>query len=190
MLNAYTSQKQFKSLSILRKYLSNKLDIKDMMIAYVMLVILIFGMTNAYAHPLFNSQTFKTAGYKIQIATDPEIPGEGDKTIIMLAVTRSDDRDLNEVMLALNVWQGEEEILSFGPELVKNGHINIEHVFKRPGQYIAEVSIYENDKIIDARFNIGVTKTYSMIFASLIIISVSSPIVLLLIVKYIIPKKR
>lgn len=174
----------------MQKYLFYNINISYVNGILIIIILLLLGIAQVNAHPLYNSQTFKTGGYKIQIATDPEIPGEGDKTIIMLAVTSTDDNDLKDIILSLKITQGQEEVLTFGPQLIKDGHVNIEHVFKRSGHYIAEVNIYENDKLIDARFNIGVTKVFSSIFTSLIIVSVLSPIALLFALKYFIPKKR
>ncbi|RMF30462.1 MAG: hypothetical protein D6752_04025 [Candidatus Nitrosothermus koennekii] len=146
-------------------------------------IMLIVMISNAYAHSLFNSETHRIAGYKIQIATDPEIPSEGENTKIMLAVTGSNDEDLGEVILGLRLMQGENVIFEFGPQLIQNGHVNIDYVFDKPGQYIAEVSIYENDRIIDTKFNIGVTRTVSMIFISMVIIGVFAPVGLILGIK-------
>lgn len=146
-------------------------------------LLLMLMINNAYAHSLFNSETHRIAGYKIQIATDPEIPSENEITKIMLAIAGSNDEDLGEIILSLKLMQGENVIFEFGPQLIQNGHLNIDYTFDKPGQYIAEVSIYENDRIIDTKFNIGVTRTVSMIFISLVLIGVFTPGVLILAIK-------
>ncbi len=151
-----------------------------MKVIYLIIVIILLNLTVVNGHVLFNSDTRVVGDYKIQIATDPEIPSEGENTKIMLAVTSSNDQDLYEVILSLRLLQGEKEVLKFGPTLVKNGHLNIEHKFDKPGQYIAIVNIYENNKVIEATFNLGVTRTLSMIFITLIIISIFAPIGLVL----------
>lgn len=152
--------------------------------AVLILSLLLLTLINeANAHSLFNSETRRIAGYKIQIATDPEIPSENQPSKIMLAIGGSNDEDLGEVILSLKLMQGENVIGEFGPQLVRNGHLNIDYVFPKPGQYIAEVNIYENDRIIDAKFNIGVTGTVYTIFISLIFIGVFTPVGLLLALK-------
>ena len=151
--------------------------------ALLVLIVLNIIIINAEAHSLFNSETNRIAGYKIQIATDPEIPSEGDNTKIMLAVTDRDGNELNEVILSLIILQGDRVELEYGPELVKNGHLAIDHRFSKPGIYIVEVSIYENDKIITTKFDIGVTRTLSMIFISLVIVGVFAPVGLIVAIK-------
>lgn len=152
--------------------------------AILAISLLLLAMINdAYAHSLFNSEIRRIGGYKIQIATDPEIPSENENTKIMLVVSGRNDEDLGEVILSLRLLQGENVIYEFGPQLIQDGHLNIDYEFEKPGQYIAEVNIYENDRIIDAKFNIGVTRTVSMIFISMIIIGVFTPVGLILAIK-------
>ncbi len=161
-----------------------------MKIYAILTIVLILAMINeAYAHSLFNSETHRIAGYKIQIATDPEIPSENENTKIMLAVTSSNDEDLGEVILSLRLMQGENVIFQFGPQLIQDGHVNIDYVFDKPGQYIAEVAIYENDRTIDTKFNLGVTRTVSMIFISMVLIGIFIPVGLILAIKLFKSKK-
>lgn len=52
---------------------------------------------------LFNSEEQKIGGYKIQITTDPEIPGPRNPSRVLVAITDYDGNDLIDVMVGLNI---------------------------------------------------------------------------------------
>ncbi len=149
----------------------------------VLLVLLLISVYEVNAHPLFNSETKRIAGYKIQIATNPEIPSENENTKIMVAVTGNNDEDIGEVILSLRLMQGENTVLLFGPKLIKGGHLTLDYTFKKPGEYIAIVNIHESQDTISVKFNISVTRLVSMIFITLVIIGMLTPVGLLLVLR-------
>lgn len=152
----------------------------------LLIVSILFNTVNVYAHSFFNADTRRIGEYKIQIFTIPEIPGEGESTKINLAVTNENSID-QDIVLSVKMFSEDEEVLNLPPHLIKGGHMVIDYIFDKPGQYILEVDIHEPNDVLKAKFNIGVTKEISMIFLALVILSILAPVGLVL---WIMLKKR
>jgi len=123
------------------------------------------------AHQLFNSEEEKIGGYRIQVATNPEIPGPGSPSRLLVAITDYDGNDLVDVKAGLKIFKNDVLIHEVVPRIYTTGHIDLEYTFPESGLYIAEVDIIDPlGKVISSKFNIGIIQTFGYIFYSMIIL--------------------
>ncbi len=132
--------------------------------------------TDAYAHQLFNSGEYRIAGYLIQVATQPEMPAIDSTATILVRVADSDGNDIKDVNVGLRLYKNDQLYYSHPITLLKDGHLEINYVFREPGVYVTEVSVYEHDgDVITAKFNLGIVKEFAYIFISMVILGVAMP---------------
>ena len=123
------------------------------------------------AHQLFNSEEEKIGGYRIQVATNPEIPGPGSPSRLLVAITDYDGNDLVDVKAGLKIFKNDVLIHEVVPRIYATGHIDLEYTFPESGLYIAEVDIIDPlGKVISSKFNIGIIQTFGYIFYSMVIL--------------------
>jgi len=123
------------------------------------------------AHQLFNSEEEKIGGYRIQVATNPEIPGPGSPSRLLVAITDYDGNDLVDVKAGLKIFKNDVLIHEVVPRIYTTGHIDLEYTFPESGLYIAEVDIIDPlGKVISSKFNIGIIQTFGYIFYSMVIL--------------------
>lgn len=140
------------------------------------LFILISLVPEVEGHQLFNSEEQKIAGYRIQVATDPEIPGPGSPSRLMVVITDSDGSDLVDVRAGVKVFKNDLLIHEFVPMIYTTGHIDLEYTFPESGVYIVEVGIIDLlGKQIYSKFNIGIVQTFGYIFFAMIVIGAMMP---------------
>jgi hypothetical protein len=145
-----------------------------------LLLVVILSLSNySYAHQLFNSNEYRIAGYIIQIATQPEIPAVDTVAKILIRVADSNGNDMRDVNVGVKLYKNDVLYYTHPITLLKDGHLEIDYIFKEPGIYIVEVSLYEHDgNVVTANFNIGIVKEFAYIFGSMIILGVTMPAVI------------
>jgi len=128
------------------------------------------------AHQIFNSEEEKIGGYRIQVATDPEIPGPGSPSRLMVAITDYDGRDFVDIRAGLKIFKNDVLIHEVMPRIYSTGHIDLQYTFPESGLYIVEVHIInELEKEISSKFNIGIIQTFGYIFYSMVVIGTTFP---------------
>jgi len=143
------------------------------------LLILIAIVPEASAHQLFNSEEEKIGGYKIAVATDPEIPGPGNPSRLMVAITDYDGIDLVDVRAGLKIFKDDILIHEIMPKIYTTGHIELEYTFPESGLYIVEVDVTNpSGKEISSKFNIGIIQTFGYIFFAMILVGAFTPAVI------------
>ncbi|MFQ5941672.1 MAG: hypothetical protein ACE5KA_08255 [Nitrososphaerales archaeon] len=131
---------------------------------------------DAAAHQLFNSEEMKTGGYMIQIATDPEIPGPGNPSHLLVVISDYDGNDLIDVQAGLKIFKDDILIHEVTPRIYRVGHIDIEYAFPESGVYIVEVNVINPfGKVISSKFNIGIIQTFGYIFFTMVVIGATFP---------------
>jgi hypothetical protein len=126
---------------------------------------------DAEAHQLFNSEEEKIAGYKIAVSTDPEIPGPGNPSRLLVAITDYDGNDMVDVRAGLKIFKDDIMIHEVIPAIYSTGHIDLKYTFPESGLYIVEVDIIDPiGKEISSKFNIGIIQTFGYIFYSMVIL--------------------
>jgi hypothetical protein len=129
-----------------------------------------------YAHQLFNSGEYRIAGYLIQVATQPEMPAIDSTATILIRVADSDGNDIKDVNVGLRLYKNDQLYYTHPITVLKDGHLEINYVFREPGVYVTEVSVYEHDgDVVTAKFNLGIVKEFAYIFISMVILGVAMP---------------
>jgi hypothetical protein len=146
-------------------------------IAILTLLLVILSLSNySYAHQLFNSSEYRIAGYLIQIATQPEMPAVDNVAKILIRVADNNGSDMRDVNVGVKLYKNGVLYYTHPITLLKDGHLEIDYIFKEPGIYIIEVNVYEHDgNVVTANFNIGIVKELFYIFGSMIILGVAMP---------------
>lgn len=119
----------------------------------------------ASAHALFNSAEETIGDRRVQIATDPEIPEVNKKVKILLRVT---DLELNEVprfTIGIRMFFDDQQIDGVPPQTIDSGHWSFDYSFKKHGNHIFRVDLYdEAGKIRTYTFNISTQNPFGYIF--------------------------
>ena len=130
----------------------------------------------AEGHQMFNSEEEKIGGYKISVATDPEIPGPGNPSRLLVAITDYDSRDIIDVKAWIKILKDDILIHEVVPKIYSAGHIDIGYTFPESGLYIVEVGVITPEgKEIMSKFNIGIIQTFGYIFFAMILVGAFTP---------------
>jgi hypothetical protein len=98
---------------------------------------------------------------------------------ILIRVADSNGNDMRDVNVGVKLYKNDVLYYTHPITLLKDGHLEIDYIFKEPGIYIVEVSLYEHDgNVVTANFNIGIVKEFAYIFVSMIILGVTMPAVI------------
>lgn len=142
----------------------------------VLFTLAVLFVPESEAHQLFNSDEERIAGYTIQIVTNPEIPGPGSPSKLLVGITDRDGKDVFDVRAGLKIFKDDVLLHELPPGIYKSGHIDMDYVFPESGLYIVEVTIIGPlGKEITAKFNIGILQTFGYIFYSLILFAIIFP---------------
>lgn len=133
---------------------------------FAILALLLFPMFHqASGHALFNSAEETIGDRRVQIATDPEIPEVNDKVKVLLRVT---DLELNEVprfTIGIRIFYNDQQIDGIPPQSIEGGHWSFDYVFKKHGNHIFRVDLYdESGKIRTYTFNVSTQSPFGYIF--------------------------
>lgn len=143
---------------------------------------------NADAHSLLNSAESTIGNNRVQIATDPEIPTTNEKSRILVHVTDLDLNDVKRFTMGIRIFYDDIQVDEISPQSVDGGYWSFDYVFKRQGNHIFRVDLYDsNGKVITHIFNISTQNPFGYIF---IYVIVSGAIGLAVLVGYVyLPKK-
>jgi hypothetical protein len=144
-------------------------------------------LPQASAHSLFNSAESTIGDNRIQIATEPEIPGVNEKAKILLRVTDLNLEEVERFTVGIRIFYNDVQIDGIPPQSIEGGHWGFDYVFKEQGNHIFRVDLYDDGKSITHTFNISTQNPFGYIF---IYVIVSGAIGLAVLVGYIyLPKK-
>lgn len=144
--------------------------------AILVLLIITIVIPEVNAHQLFNSEEEKIGGYKIAVATDPEIPGPNSPSRLMVAITDYDGNDFVDVRAGLKIFKNDILIHEVLPKIHSTGHFDVQYSFPESGVYIVEIYIIDElGKEISSKFNIGIIQTFGYIFYSMVVIGATFP---------------
>lgn len=144
----------------------------------------------ASGHALLNSAEETIGHIRVQIATDPEIPDVNKKCKILLRVTDA-DKNLEEVprfTMGIRIFYDDVQVDGIPPQSHEGGHWDFDYAFKRPGNHIFRVDLYDEEgKTLMYTFNVSTQSPFGYIF---IYVIASGGIGLAVLVSYIyLPKK-
>ena len=135
-------------------------------LSLALVVLLLFPMfSQASGHALFNSAEETIGDRRIQIATDPEIPEVNKKVKVLLRVT---DLKLNEVprfTMGMRIFYNDQQVDGIPPQTIDSGHWSMDYVFKRQGNHIFRIDLYDDSaKVRSFTFNISTQSPFGYIF--------------------------
>lgn len=146
--------------------------------------------SDAYAHSMFNSAEEFLGGYRVQVATLPEFPQIGEKSQILFRVGDSDFNEVDHFTMGVRFFYNDQQVDAISPELHNGGHYEVDYVWKKPGNHVVKVDLYDmkgNPGILTYTFNMSTQSPFGYIFIMAITIGA---ITLGVVVAYIyLPKK-
>ena len=126
-------------------------------------------ISDADAHPLFNSGEEWIGDYRIQIATLPEIPEVNEKIQVLLRVVDVDFQELENFTLGIRIFYHGEQVDAIMPTSYQNGHVEMDYIFENSGNHVFRVDLYDLAKdggILTYTFNISAQNPFGYIFIS------------------------
>lgn len=142
----------------------------------ILVLLTLVALVPAEGHQMFNSEEEKIAGYKIAVATNPEIPGPGSPSHLLVAITDYDGNDMVDVRAGIKIFKDDILIHEVVPSIYSTGHIDLGYTFPESGLYIIEVTVTSPvGKEISTKFNVGIIQTFGYIFLAMILVGAFMP---------------
>lgn len=119
----------------------------------------------ANAHSLLNSAESTIGDNRIQIATDPEIPATNQTAKILLHVTDLNLNDVERFKIGIRMFYEDKQVDGIPPQTIEGGYWSFDYVFKKPGNHIFRVDLYDTqDRVITHTFNMSTQNPFGYIF--------------------------
>lgn len=150
-----------------------------------LVLIMVPGISEAFAHSMFNSAESFLGGYRVQVATLPEFPQIGEPSTILFRITDSDFEEVDGFTMGVRVFYNEQQIDAIPPKSYQGGHVDHEYIWEKPGNHIVRVDLYDmegSSGVLTYTFNMGTQSPFGQIFFISIIIGA---LTLLVVVIYI-----
>lgn len=135
------------------------------------ILILVLGIiplfSSAFAHSMFNSAEEFLGGYRVQVATLPEFPQIGEKSQILFRVGDENFNQVDHFTMGIRFFYNGQQIDAINPELHKGGHYEIDYIWKKPGNHVIKVDLYDmndNSGILTYTFNMSTQSPFGYIF--------------------------
>lgn len=144
-----------------------------MQLKIVLFAFLLFGsmpaIHEASAHAMFNSAESTIGNNRVQIATVPEIPIINEKCTIRIHVTDLDLKDVQRFTMGMRIFYNDVQVDGIPPQTHDTGYWDFDYVFKRQGNHIFRVDLYDPDgKVITHTFNMSTQSPFAFIFTYVI----------------------
>ena len=136
---------------------------------FVLILPTINLISDAEAHPLFNSSEEWIGDYRVQISTLPEIPAVGENIQVLLRVVDTDFQELDQFTLGIRIFYDGEQIDAIMPRTYQNGHLEMDYIFEMSGNHVFRVDLYDVSKdgqALTYTFNISAQNPFGYIFIS------------------------
>ena len=146
-----------------------KMQILKLVFLFFVIIPMINLIPEAEAHPLFNSGEEWIGDYRIQIATQPEIPAVGEEIQVLIRIVDADFEELDQFTMGIRIFYAGEQIDAVMPNMYQNGHMEMDYIFEMSGNHIFRVDLYDvaNDgQPLTYTFNISSQNTFGFVFIS------------------------
>jgi hypothetical protein len=138
----------------------------------VILTVSTIGLiSEAKAHPLFNSSEEWIGDHRVQISTLPEIAAVDEKIQVLIRVTDTNLEELDQFEMGIRIFYDGEQIDAVMPKMYQSGHMEMDYVFEMSGNHIFRVDLYnisQDGRVLTYTFNVGAQNTFGFIFISAI----------------------
>ena len=137
------------------------------MIFIIIIFIDLQPVNSAYAHSLFNSAEEFYGGYRVQVATTPEFPQLNEPSQFLVRVTDADFEEVDSFTMGIRVFYNEQQVNAIPPTTIEDAHWDIDYVWKKPGNHIVYIDLYDMDGTegtLTYSFNMGTQSPFGIIF--------------------------
>ena len=153
--------------NILIIFTRKKVQIIKLSFLFVLILPTINLISDAEAHPLFNSSEEWIGDYRVQISTLPEIPAVGENIQVLLRVVDADFQELDQFTLGIRIFYDGEQIDAIMPKIYQNGHVEMDYFFENSGNHVFRVDLYDVSKDgqpLTYTFNLSAQNPFGFIF--------------------------
>ena len=141
--------------------------VRSMLLIFIILFSSISAVNTAYAHSLFNSAEEFYGGYRVQVATTPEFPQIDEPSQFLVRVTDVDFEEVDRFTMGIRVFYNDQQVNAIPPTTIEDGHWDIDYVWKKPGNHIVYIDLYDMDGTkgtLTYTFNMGTQSPFGVIF--------------------------
>ena len=136
-------------------------------IVFSLTILLILTISEANAHSLFNSAEETIGDFRVQIATLPELPSNGEPMKILFRVTDLDFNEVDRFTMGFRVFFNDVQIDAVQPQSHQGGHWEIDYTLEESGNHIFRVDLYDAAKdggVLTYTFNISTQNPFGYVF--------------------------
>ena len=136
-------------------------------IVFSLTILLILTISEANAHSLFNSAEETIGDFRVQIATLPELPSNGEPMKILFRVTDLDYQEVDRFTLGSRIFYNDMQIDAIPPQSHQGGHWETDYILEEPGIHIFRVDLYDAAKdggVLTYTFNISTQNPFGYVF--------------------------
>ena len=147
--------------------------VRSALLIFIILFSSISVVNTAYAQWLFNSAEEFYGGYRVQVATTPEFPQIDEPSQFLVRVTDADFEEVDSFTMGIRVFYNDQQVNAIPPTKIQTGHWDIDYVWKKPGNHIVYIDLYDMDGTkgtLTYTFNMGTQSPFGIIFIAAITI--------------------
>ena len=133
----------------------------------LLIFIIIISATSAVNSALFNSAEEFYGGYRVQVATTPEFPQLNEPSQFLVRVTDADFEEVDSFTMGIRVFYNDQQVNAIPPTTIEDAHWDIDYVWKKPGNHIVYIDLYDMDGTegtLTYSFNMGTQSPFGVIF--------------------------
>ena len=141
--------------------------VSSKLIVFIFLILFSIPIIDGYAHSMFNSAESTIGNYRVQIATLPEIPINGEPMQILFRVTDLDYKEVDGFTMGVRVFYNDIQIGAISPQYHQGGHWETDYTLEKPGIHIFRVDLYDvakNGGVLTYTFNISTQNPFGYAF--------------------------
>ena len=137
------------------------------LLIFSLTIILMLTISEANAHSMFNSAEETIGDFRVQIATLPEFPSNGEPMKLLFRVTDLDYQEVDRFTLGGRIFYNDMQIDAIPPQSHQGGHWETDYILEKPGIHIFRIDLYDAAKdggVLTYTFNISTQNPFGYIF--------------------------
>ena len=141
--------------------------VRSVLLIFIILFSSISAVNTVHAHSLFNSAEEFYGGYRVQVATTPEFPQIDEPSQFLVRVTDANFEEVDSFTMGIRVFYNDQQVNAIPPTTIQTGHWDIDYVWKKPGNHIVYIDLYDIDGTkgtLTYSFNMGTQSPFGIIF--------------------------
>jgi len=141
--------------------------VRSVLLIFIILFSSISAVNTVHAHSLFNSAEEFYGGYRVQVATTPEFPQIDEPSQFLVRVTDANFEEVDSFTMGIRVFYNDQQVNAIPPTTIQTGHWDIDYVWKKPGNHIVYIDLYDMDGTkgtLTYSFNMGTQSPFGIIF--------------------------